>query len=148
MEKIKLYYIFLFILYEFILKYFYYTKCIFDSSIANLRKLQENKTYSEIIVITDINDSYINPKFSPQPYIEYINNETILLKWNKTITNCENMFSNTKIKEIDLSNFDTSEITTMDNMFDHCNLLASFNLVNNNLSNLKSMKAMSKIIKC
>ena len=78
---------FFFILYLLKLLNLSYSKFIFDTSILNLRKLQENQTFSEIIVITDINDSYINPKFSPQPYIEYINNETILLKWNKTITN-------------------------------------------------------------
>ena len=121
---------FVFILYVFILLYFYYTKFIFDSPIVNLRKLQDNKNYSEIIVNTNINDSYINPNFTPQPYAEYIDNNTILLKWNETIKNCEYMFSNTKINEIDLSNFDTSEITSMDNMFHNCSLLTEFNLIN------------------
>ena len=69
MDKIKLHFKFLFIFYEFILLYFYFTKYIMDSSIANLRKLQENQTFSEIIVIADINDPYINPSFYPKPYI-------------------------------------------------------------------------------
>ena len=145
MENLKIYFILLFILYVFILLYFYYTKFIFDSSIINLRKLQENKAYSEIKITANVNDSYINPNFSPKPYVEYNGNETILLKWNETITNCEYMFSNTKIKEIDLSNFDTSEITSMDNMFYKCRLLTDFNLINNNLSKLKSMKGMFTI---
>ena len=56
---------------------FYYNKLIFDSSILNLRKLQENKTYSEIKISINNNDSYINPNFALQPYAEYIDNKTI-----------------------------------------------------------------------
>ena len=75
-----MYIIFLFILYLLKLLNLSYSKFIFDTSILNLRKLQAKAAYSEIKVITDINDSYINPNFSP--HIKYIENKKILLKWN------------------------------------------------------------------
>ena len=72
---IKFLYILIFIL---ILSFIYYFKFIFVSSILKVRNLQENETYSEITVIIDINDTYINNNFTPQPYIDYLD-ETIIL---------------------------------------------------------------------
>ena len=40
--------------------YFYSINSIFKTSFLNLRELQENKTYSEIIVIIEGNQDYIN----------------------------------------------------------------------------------------
>ena len=70
------------------------TITIFQSSFRNTRKLQENKNYSEIIVIIDNsnNDPFINEDFFPKPYIEYLSENEILMKWNETVENCENMF--------------------------------------------------------
>ena len=50
------------------------------------------------------------------------NEESIIkLKWDKKLIICQNMFKNlNNIIEIDLSNFDMSEIESMSNMFNNC----------------------------
>ena len=62
------------------------------------------------------------------------------LIWNDYIDDTENMFSGcTSITEINLSKFDTSEVTTMDNMFEGCSSLTSIDLTNFNTSSVKRM---------
>ena len=127
--------------------FFISIKCIkyifsYKYSISSNRKLEDTNIYSEITVTVDENDSFINENFVPQPYVEYGENNNIIMRWNETILDCSNMFSNTSIKTIDLSNFDTSEVTSMEYMFKDCNNLSYFNLKNNDLSNLKTMKGI------
>lgn len=80
---IKLFFLLLFIALTLLSNTIQITK----SFCANTRKLQENKNYSEIIVIIDstTNDSFINKDFFPKPYIEYLADNEILMKWNETI---------------------------------------------------------------
>ena len=53
------------------------------------------------------------------------------LIWNNNINNCDFMFRNCKdIIEMDLSDFNTSEVTTMLRMFHTCSSLISLNLSN------------------
>lgn len=66
------------------------------------------------------------------------------MKWNESIKNCDNIFYNTSIKEINLSNFDSSEITSMEYMFHNWEKLINFNLINSNFSILISMKGIFK----
>ena len=115
---------------------------IYEYSISNKRKLEDINIYSEITVTIDANDSFINENFTPQPYVEYGENNDIIMRWNETILDCSYMFFNTSIETIDLSNFDTSKVTSMEYMFKDCSNLNYFNLKNNNLSNLKSMKGI------
>jgi len=63
--------------------YFYSINSIFKTSFLNLRELQENKTYSEIIVIIEGNQDYINIDFIPQPNVENESENKIILKWEQ-----------------------------------------------------------------
>ena len=65
------------------------------------------------------------------------------LIWNKAIDNCYKMFDNCKdIIEIDLSSFDTSQVTNMDNMFSYCSALISIELSNFVTSKVEKMNNM------
>ena len=67
----------------------------------------------------------------------YPNNYTNIFKiiWNISITTANSMFMNCQnIIEIDLSNFDKSQVSEMNNMFDCCSSLKSLNLSNFNTS--------------
>ena len=67
----------------------------------------------------------------------------IKIKWNISISNTEKMFYNCKqIIEIDLSNFDTSQVTNMSYMFHNCSSLISLNLANFNTSQVQNMNRM------
>ena len=69
----------------------------------------------------------------------------IILEWNNGInTNALNqMFSNCyDIKEIDMTNFDTTGIIEMKQMFQNCYSLKSLNISNFKTQNVKSMIAM------
>ena len=94
--------------------------------------------YPNMIYINGIKLSTIN-------YSYYLN-ETynfIDLIWNNSINYCEWMFYECKdITEIDLSNFDTSIVTSMWNMFWKCYSLSSLNLSNFNTSLVKNMNGM------
>ena len=111
---------------------------------STTRKLEDISTYSEIKVTVDLdrNDEYINKDFYPQPNVEQGENNIKILKWNEKILDCSYMFLNASIITIDLSKFDTSEVTSMEYMFKNCKNLTNFNLNNNNLSNLKTMEGI------
>ena len=130
---------------------------------------QTNKSYtfnelpSEIFVNGDrINtiDFYL--------YNLTLNENKITIKFNKTLTNCNVMFSKlsniTKIyfkkfdfsginmigifydcnnlKSLDISNFNTSSVTNMEYMFYNCNNLKTLDLSNFNISSLTNMRSM------
>ena len=67
-------------------------------------------------------------------------NNNVTLIFDREITSCANMFSGLKnIKEIDLSNFDTSKVTDMNSMFKECTNLEKINFGNINTSLVKDM---------
>ena len=50
--------------------------------------------------------------------LKYDKNNKIVMRFNSTIISCENMFSGLRnITQLDMTNFDFSEITSMKNMF-------------------------------
>lgn len=55
---------------------------------------------------------------------------------------CSGMFKNCKLTELDLSNFDTSNVTNMSEMFSNCTNLTSLDLSNFDTSNVTDMKYM------
>ena len=76
----------------------------------------------------------LNSNFNPTPYYLEVNSvektfdytindlendqNKIIMKFNTPITSCENMFSGlSNINEIDMTNFDFSEVTSMKGMF-------------------------------
>ena len=95
--------------------------------------------YPNIIYINDIQNYDINYIYY---FTEIINNVTLL--WNNTINNCKNMFNGcSNITEIDLSNFDSSNVINMEYMFYNCSKLSLLNLSNFKTSNVISMNKMS-----
>ena len=68
----------------------------------------------------------------------------VIIYFNDIINNCENMFYLSEfIKEIDLSKFDFSDVTTTKYMFKNCTLLEKIEFGNNiNTSSLKTMESM------
>ena len=92
------------------------------------------------------NEIYINGvrqiNISYQYYLNQTENE-IKLIWNNRINNSAYMFySCPDITEIDLSNFDASNIILMTCMFSHCSSLTSINLKNFNTSNVEKTNRM------
>jgi len=119
-----------------------------------------NEITIKIIGIDTQNILYENYKFHPNetyvqgnPYIideknrimNLTNNENyITMKWNYKLTDCMHMFNGLlNIIEIDLTNFDLSEVTAMNLMFKNCNNLEyiKFNNTKNELivTDLSSM---------
>jgi len=61
----------------------------------------------------------------------------------QNVTNMESMFSRCKsLKSIDLSNFNTQNVTKMESMFDFCESLTNIGLSNFNTQNVTNMKSM------
>ena len=74
-----------------------------------------------------------------------INNVT--LEFVDIINRCDFMFSGlSNITEIDLSNFDSSKVVNMSNMFSYCTKLKKINLWNINTTLVKEMKNLFKNI--
>ena len=70
-------------------------------------------------------------------------NNTIDLIWDYALTNCFKLFYECNyISIIDLSNFDTSNVTNMGYMFYNCESLTSLNLFNINTTQVKNMAYM------
>ena len=89
---------------------------------------------------------YINNIKQDEVKNKYTFNETInivILIWNNTITNCYGMFySCNNIIEMNLSHFDTSQVTDMGYMFAFCSALVSFDLSNFYTSQVTDMTFM------
>ena len=67
-------------------------------------------------------------------------NNYITIKFNVSIKTCAYMFEDLEyIKEIDLSDFDMSEVTSMKSMFNNCINLEYINLTNINISSVEDM---------
>ena len=97
-----------------------------------------NSNYPNIIYINGIKQSKITSNY----YFNLTDNYVKLI-WNDSINNCEKMFCGcSSINEIDLSNFDTSEITNMYGIFYGCSSLTSLNLSNFNTSIVTDMSSM------
>ena len=67
----------------------------------------------------------------------------VILEWNKTIDTCQSFFNSLKgIIEIDLSEFDASEVTSMHSMFYQCEDLTNIKFGNINTTSLIDMSFM------
>ena len=131
------------------------------SNHQNLRQLQGDNFISIIIDGPKENAKVINEGFNLLPQHIYLNGNDlgaktdvtleqegpneIILSWNQTFETCYNLFSSCKdIVSIDLSNFDSSKISTMNGMFSDCNSLKSVNFENFNTASSKNMIGMFK----
>ena len=97
--------------------------------------LFNSQTPSKIMI-----NGYYEGSVSSSKDLSFYEN-TIKLIYNK-VTSCQSMFQNcNKINEIDLSEFDSSELTgNLDYMFYGCSSLTSINFKNFKTSNINSMQ--------
>ena len=117
--------------------------------------------YSEIIlkIKSEGEQLIINPDYNDYPNEIYIDENKvgenqfsitlssieskIKLKWFNNLTDCSDMFLNlSNIVEIDLSKFDSSQVTSTFSMFQGCYSLESINLTNFNTSKVVYMNYM------
>ena len=85
-----------------------------------------------------------NNKMDPVNFeYDFISTENVVkLVWNNKINNCIYMFTDcTDILEVDLSEFDSSEVTQINNMFRGCTSLISVNFDNFDTSQVSYMGA-------
>ena len=95
----------------------------------------------ELIINNDIKVLKNNNNFNKHD-LDQINN-TIKLVWYDNINNCQYLFSGcSDITEIDLSNFNSSEVTVMSQMFEGCSSLTSINFSNFDTSQVTDMESM------
>jgi len=135
---------------------------IFSSKNIGIGKLSFLNEITIKIIGTDA-QSILNQKYSYQPdeiYIQNISYEideqnrimdlinyenNITMKWKSNLIDCKSMFAGlTNIIEIDLSNFDISEVISMNGMFQNC-----FNLeyikFNNSIENKLKVNDISNM---
>ena len=111
---------------------------IFSNSKKHVRKLSNYNSEIYLIINGNGNQNVLSSSFYLEPSDVIINgiskkgvcNKTcdledavnyITLVFEEDITSCENMFNGlSNIKEINLLNFDTSKVTSMQSMFDSC----------------------------
>ena len=147
--KLSLYFIYL------RLKFFY----IFSTLFISMHDLRNMNIYlSEIkLVIKGPGESFfINNNFNPSPSEVIINVDIkysgiksydftedlnyVVIKFDEQITSCERMFEQlNNIIEIDLSNFDASQVVNMSSMFFNCNKLKKIYLGNMDTSLVQNM---------
>ena len=71
------------------------------------------------------------------------NKNNITLRFENQIESCYEMFSGlNNIIEIDLTNFDASKTTNMENMFRHCSNLEKIEFGNINTSSVENMRSL------
>ena len=111
------------------------TKKIFSSDIRFKSTYYPDKIYINEVLKSPVKYSYyLNPE---------VNN--IKLIWNNRVNSCYLMFYKcSDIIEVDLSEFDSSEVTSMGCMFEGCSSLISLNLSSLNTSKVDNMGTMFK----
>ena len=121
------------------------------------------KSYSSIITLKIKGIGYeniLNSSFEPYPDQIKLNEKIIdnpekqeillekqeniiKLKWNENIKSCKNMFSGlSNLIDINFTNFDTSEVTEMEEMFRDCSSLTSLDLSSFNTKLVMNMSLM------
>ena len=115
-------------------------------SFSSYITLKINRTGLTSILNSGLNipdEIYINGNNQSLITTQYDLNQTdniIKLVWNRQLITCYNMFNGcTNIIEIDLSNFDSSQVEKMSSMFEGCTSLSSINFINFNTSNVRTM---------
>ena len=109
-------------------------------------KILRNDTPYNFKGFNYLKEVFINEKKQNTIDYKYYLNETVNfveLIWDDNINNCQNMFLEcSNITEIDLSNFNTSQVTNMNSMFFGCSSLTSLILSNFNTSQVTNMNSM------
>ena len=120
----------------------------------DLRNMNVYLSEIKLVIKGQGNHYFLNNNFSPEPSEVIINNEikdsgiknyifeeelnSVVIKFNKSITTCSSMFSGlTNIIEVDLSNFDASKVVNINSMFNNCLNLKRINFGKINTSSVK-----------
>ena len=107
------------------------------------QKIIHSEILPDLVILNDDKEIQIQKNGSIYIKKDLENINEIKMIWNKKLDNLENFFNSlNSIIEIDLSEFDTSEVTTMNNMFDNCEKLEYINFDNINTSLVTSMSYM------
>ena len=112
---------------------------------SNIFPKSRSNTFEGINYLKEV---YINLNKQDSIDYKYYFNQTdniVELEWYDNITDCKYMFIYCyNITEINMSNFNTSQVTTMENMFSHCSSLTSLDLSNLDTSQVNDMYGMFK----
>ena len=101
-------------------------------------KIIRNGLYIEAKKVNDTQIKYEN-YFKPEKEGNYL----IKLKFNTFIKDCSFIFSKCQnIVKLDLSSFDISSVTDMNNMLSYCNNIANLDLSSFDTKNVTNMKYM------
>ena len=104
-----------------------------------------NKKNTELYIYQDKHNKNNEYDFGKRYKFEQNGDHKILLKLKKKITYSSFMFLKcSKLKNIDLTFFDTSNIKNMSNMFDNCVNLEKIDLSSFDISNVDDMSSMFK----
>ena len=98
------------------------TKAVFDASFSNARPTSTHCWFNGCENLTEIQG------------ISYLNTESV--------TNMSYMFGPSSVKTLDVSNFNTANVTDMSGMFNGCNGLTTLDVSNFNTENVTSMGSM------
>ena len=140
------------------LKYLFILSTLFIS-IHDLRNINVYLSEIKLVIKGHGNHYFLYEYFNPGPSEVIINDEIkdsgiksynfqkelnkVLIKFENSITSCENMFYElTNILEIDLSKFDSSKVVSMSSMFYQCTNLEKIYFGNINTSSVKKMDAL------
>ena len=133
--------------------------CILAEKVYNYRRLNNDNIIKlisydggkqKVLGSSAVPDEvYLNGKLTVLSYSKYISfnkkkeGNEVTLVWKKNLKSCENLFESCyNIAEIDLSNFDSSEVTSMASMFSECSKLDNINFGNINTSSVTNMSKM------
>ena len=110
---------------------------IYNNDPSSIDSFQE-KYFPNLVYINGIIQNYITYRYDFN-----LTDNFVELIWNNNINNCVSMFRNcSDIVEMDFSDFDTSEVTSMQFMFVFCSSLTSLNLSNFHTSKVEIMWGM------
>ena len=115
-------------------------------ALLNGNEVEYDDTEFEILKDGDNNSiSYLHyiPKDEDngKSYLHYIGNGEAVRN-PRGNTSCYKMFYYCKLKSLDLSNFDTSNVTSMEYMFAYCGMLSELDVSNFDTSSVTSMRYM------
>ena len=120
-----------------------YSKRYLKNKISEITLTVAGKGTIKYIYSINPDEVYVNNELQKYCNISCLLNKstnTVLLKFNNQITNCNKMFYELKnITKIDLSKFDFSNVNNMAEMFYGCSKLTSIEFGNINTNSVKNM---------
>ena len=107
-----------------------------------IKLFNENSNVKRNDVEIFINGVKKELNYSGKIYLPFKGLYYVKLIFNKEIKNCEGLFNGCDFLFIDLSFFDTKNVTNMKNMFSYCKNLVNVDLSSLNTQNVTNMESM------